>query len=98
MGTDGGLKAPTWQDPAPIRLGWLTCRPGDIILQTPGVDRVFSKNVTVYFQYAGLSYGDLADDWTLGWNNGFGGSVSGAWKEDGYQNPSGFSVGAFVNF
>lgn len=65
-----------------------------------GVERVFTKNVMWYAQFATLSYGDAADNWELGGpSNGFGSSVAGFENADGtFSNPTGFSIGTAVTW
>ena len=72
----------------------------DYGLMAFGVERVFTKNVMWYLQYAALSYGDAAGNWSLGGpSNGFGSSVAGFENDDfTYENPTGFSLGATVTW
>ena len=73
----------------------------DYSLLTVGVDRNFGKSTQIYFQYAGMSYGDAAGNPAMGQGgNGFGKQWMG-WQDTStdpvsYSNPSGFSVG--VNY
>ena len=74
-----------------------------------GVERIFTENVLVYLQYGSMSNGEaLADSWDgdgygvalAGNQAGFGtGGTYGTWDDsDEFQDPSGFSVGAVVNW
>ena len=72
----------------------------DFSLLTVGIDRNFSKALQVYVQYAAMSYGDMAANWSLNSTNGFatGKSYSGWYNADStsFENPYGFSFG--VNY
>ncbi len=61
-----------------------------------GVDRNFGKSTQLYLQYAGLSYGDMSDNWALGGSgSGFATGTSVAGWDNGttFENASGLSVG-----
>lgn len=75
-----------------------------------GVERIFSKNVAVYAQFASVSNGDATNIALAGADSGFGGGISGAaiaateYNADDdlisgtYDNPVGFSVGTVVSW
>lgn len=65
-----------------------------------GVERVFTENALVYFQYGSVSNGDMAGFDLAGGQAGFGtGGVSGSFDDSGeWQDPMGFSVGAVVTW
>jgi predicted porin len=75
-----------------------------------GVERIFSKNVAVYAQFASVSNGDATNIALAGSDSGFGGGISGAaiaateYGDDDdliagtYDNPVGISVGTVVSW
>ena len=70
-------------------------------VMTFGVERVFTQNVLAYAQFSTMSSGDYADDEFMlgGGQSGFGGGTWGTYDNaDKWQDPSGISVGAVVNW
>jgi hypothetical protein len=70
-----------------------------------GVERVFTENMLVYLQYGSMSNGeglvDNGNDVALAGNQaGFGtGGTWGTFDDSGeFQDPSGFSIGAVINW